>query len=169
MVFSLKKLKKSDPDIAHEALTLTEQLKDFSFIVSLVVWYDILYQINVVSKSLQSENADIIEGKEFLDKCCKFLEDYRKNGFMSALITAKELAGELGVEPIFKATRIRRTRRQPAELAPDEPAESAIKKFEIEFFNVLLDKAIIKLKERFSQFNEFSETWSFFVRFKEIT
>jgi hypothetical protein len=38
------------PDIAHEATTLSHQLKDFSFLVSLVVWYDVLFQVSVVSK-----------------------------------------------------------------------------------------------------------------------
>lgn len=44
---------KNDVSISHEAITLAKQLKDFGFIVSLVVWYEILFQINVVSKSLQ--------------------------------------------------------------------------------------------------------------------
>lgn len=40
---------KTDVQVSHEATTLAEQFKDFSFIVSLVVCYDILFQINVVS------------------------------------------------------------------------------------------------------------------------
>ncbi|XP_026482823.1 uncharacterized protein LOC113391064 [Ctenocephalides felis] len=63
---------KTDVQMSHEATILAEQLKDFSFIVSLVVWYDILHQINV--------------------------EDYRNTGFKSAILTAKELAEELEIE-----------------------------------------------------------------------
>lgn len=46
--------KKNYLQVSHGASTLAQQLKDFSFIVSFVVWYKILFQIHVVSKSLQS-------------------------------------------------------------------------------------------------------------------
>lgn len=82
----------------HVKIHTLKKLSDTRCIVSFVIWYNILFQINVISKSLQFENADIVKGKEFLDKCCKFLEDYRRNGFMSSLITAKELAKKLVVE-----------------------------------------------------------------------
>jgi hypothetical protein len=42
-----------DPDIAHEATTLFHQLTDFSSLVSLVIWYDVLFKISVVSKSMR--------------------------------------------------------------------------------------------------------------------
>ena len=61
---------KTDVQVSHKATTLAEQLKDFSFIVSLV---DILFQINVVSKSLQSTDMD-------LGKCTKILKMHRNIG-----------------------------------------------------------------------------------------
>jgi hypothetical protein len=45
-----EKEERHDPDVAHEATTLSRQLKDFSFLVSLVVWYGALFKISVVSK-----------------------------------------------------------------------------------------------------------------------
>ena len=67
---------KTDVQVSHEATTLAE-VKDFSFIVSLVVWYDILFQIHVVSKSLQSADMDLSKCTEILKKCCAFLEEYQ--------------------------------------------------------------------------------------------
>ncbi|XP_026464928.1 uncharacterized protein LOC113367543 [Ctenocephalides felis] len=118
---------KTDVQMSHEATTLAEQLKDFSFIVSLVVWYDILHQINVVSKSPQSTDMDLGKCTQMLKKCCNFLEDYRNTGFKSAILTANELAEELEIE------------RQAGEIARDDPITSPEKKFEVEFFNCLLD------------------------------
>jgi hypothetical protein len=37
-------------------LTLFQQLKDFSFFVSLVLRYDVLFQINIISITMQSQN-----------------------------------------------------------------------------------------------------------------
>ncbi|KAG5899695.1 hypothetical protein JTB14_030092 [Gonioctena quinquepunctata] len=112
---------KTDVQVSHEATTLAEQLKDFSFIVSLVVWYDILFQINIVSKSLQATDMDLGKCTEMLEKCCNFLEDYRNTGFKSAILTAKELTEELEIEPVFRATtRIRYVKRQAGEIARDE-------------------------------------------------
>ncbi|XP_050552386.1 52 kDa repressor of the inhibitor of the protein kinase-like [Spodoptera frugiperda] len=163
------KIYKTDVQVSHEATTLAEQLKDFSFIVSLVVWYDILFQINVVSKSLQSPDIDLSKCTEMLKKCCTFLKEYRNTGFKSAISTAKELAEELEVEPVFKATkRIRFVKRQADETARDEPIVSPEKKFEVEFFNSLLDATLISVNERFEQFNEYSDCWSFLYNIKQI-
>ena len=87
----------------------------------MIVWYDVLFQINVVSKALQAKDMDIAECVEMLKKCCEFLEDYRKNGFHQAIITAKDLAEELQIEPVFKSLkRIRRAKRQFDEIVQDE-------------------------------------------------
>ncbi|XP_026464611.1 uncharacterized protein LOC113367198 [Ctenocephalides felis] len=69
------KTQKTDVQMFHEATTVAEQLKDFSFIVSLVAWYDILNQINVVSKSLQS--TDMYTNVE---KMLKFFGRLQKYG-----------------------------------------------------------------------------------------
>ncbi|KAL4710148.1 hypothetical protein ACJJTC_006445 [Scirpophaga incertulas] len=120
---------KTDVQVSHEATTLVEQLRDFSFIVSLVVWYDILFQINIVSKSLQSTDMDLGKCTEMLKKCCHFMEDYRNTGFKSAILTAKELAAELQIEPVFQARRrIRHVKRQVGEIARDDPITSLEKK-----------------------------------------
>ncbi|XP_052754162.1 LOW QUALITY PROTEIN: 52 kDa repressor of the inhibitor of the protein kinase-like [Galleria mellonella] len=159
----------TDVQVSHEATTLAEQLKDFGFIVSLVVWYDILFQINVVSKSLQSTDMDLGKCTDMLKKCCNFLEEYRNTGFKSAILTAKELAEELEIEPVFRATtRIRRVKRQAGETAQDEPITSPEKKIEVEFFNCLLDTTLTSLNEGFEQSCEYSESWSFLYNLKQI-
>ena len=45
----------SDVGIRHEATTLAAQLIIFSFITSIVVWYDLLFQINIVSKQCKGK------------------------------------------------------------------------------------------------------------------
>ena len=142
----------TDVQVSHEGTTLAEQLKDFSFAVLLAVWYDILFQINVVSKSLQSTDMDFVKCTEILKKCCTFLEEYRNTGLKSAILTAKELAEELEIESVFRATtRVQCVERQAGETARDEPTTSPEKKFEVGFFNCLLDSTLSSVNERFDQ------------------
>ena len=44
----------ADAAIRHEAQTLADQIMKFDFIVALNTWYDILFSVNYVSKSLQA-------------------------------------------------------------------------------------------------------------------
>ena len=41
-----------DPKARSEAISLINELKDFKFIVSVVFWYSILFQVILVSKQL---------------------------------------------------------------------------------------------------------------------
>ena len=74
---------------------------------------------------------------EILEKCCAFLEEYKNTGYKSAILTIKELAEELDIEPMFRATtRIQHVKRQAGETACDEPASSPEKKFEVVFWTL---------------------------------
>ncbi|XP_004206892.2 zinc finger MYM-type protein 1-like [Hydra vulgaris] len=162
-LIALSEIEGCNPETAHEAITLGEQLKDFSFLVSLIVWYDALFQVNIVSKTLQEKDMDITQCAKLLKSCCSFLENYRKCGFKDAIIKAKDLAIELQVEPVFKPLkRIIRVKRHS-----DEPAQDGIylfspeKKLEVDFFNPLLDTFLISIRERFIQLENYSEVWGF--------
>nr|XP_047132570.1 LOW QUALITY PROTEIN: zinc finger MYM-type protein 1-like [Hydra vulgaris] len=162
-LIALSEIEGCNPETAHEAITLGEQLKDFSFLVSLIVWYDVLFQVNIISKTLQEKDMDITQSAKLLKSCCSFLENYKKMGFKDAIIKAKDLAIELQVEPVFKPLkRIIRVKRHF-----DEPAQDGIylfspeKKLEIDFFNPLLDTSLISMRERFIQLENYSEVWGF--------
>ena len=42
-----------DPQIESEAESLGNAMKDYTFLVSLVFWYDLLFQVNYVSKNFK--------------------------------------------------------------------------------------------------------------------
>jgi hypothetical protein len=59
---------------------LFPQLKYFKFfLVSLAVWYDALFQIRVVCKSMQSQNFEVCKSMESSEGCHEFLEEYAGN------------------------------------------------------------------------------------------
>nr|XP_047127691.1 zinc finger MYM-type protein 1-like [Hydra vulgaris] len=162
-LIALSEIEGCNPETAREAITVGEQLKDFSFLVSLIVWYDVLFQVNIVSKTLQEKDMDITQCAKLLKSCCSFLENYRKCGFKDAIIKSKNLAIELQVEPVFKPLkRIIRVKRHF-----DEPAQDGIylfspeKKLEIDFFNPLLETSLISMREKFIQLENYSEVCGF--------
>lgn len=53
-------------------------------------------------------------------------------------------------------------------MTTDKPIESPKKKFEIEFFNQLLDTSLTSVKKRFRQLHDYSEIWSFLYNVKNI-
>ena len=49
----------NDPQSCSEAESLADAIVEFSFLVSVVFWYDILHRVNSISKTLQTEDADL--------------------------------------------------------------------------------------------------------------
>lgn len=69
----------NDPKTKYEAHSLVvNELESYEFILSLVIWYKILVEVNIVNKHLQNENMDLETGTKLLDGLMTFLENYRE-------------------------------------------------------------------------------------------
>lgn len=165
---TLSETDSSDISIKHEAYTLSEQISTFSFLVMLVTWYNILYRVNIVSKSMQSAAMDIASVVSLMKSCTEFVTEYRVTGFENSLVDAKELAESLEVEPIFIEKRLRRKKQMFAYESRDEIVISPKNNFKNNVFNVILDNAIASLQERFQQLNEFHQTWGILYNLKKL-
>ncbi|XP_067130868.1 zinc finger MYM-type protein 1-like [Centruroides vittatus] len=91
-----------DPQIKSEAESLGNAMKDYKFLVSLVFWYDLLFQVNYVSKELQSKPVDVSIALSSFEKLLKWLSDYRNTGFEQVLVQAKTLAEDLEISTEFE-------------------------------------------------------------------
>ena len=80
-----------------EANSLAKEVDSYQFLISSVVWYDILNTIYVTSNLLQSKNFDILKAVKCLERNLSFLKKYRETGFQGALVSAKELAEKLNI------------------------------------------------------------------------
>ena len=58
-LIALEKASTDDPMAVSECQSLVSALENFEFIVGLVIWHDILFSINKVSKKLQSKIVSI--------------------------------------------------------------------------------------------------------------
>lgn len=97
--------------IISEAEGLIQQMETFDFTVLTVILYDLLHAVNIVSKYLQSEDMQLDIAVKNLKGLLKFLNNYRDSGFVSAIISAKEIAEIIDIEPEFKIKRMRRKKK----------------------------------------------------------
>ncbi|XP_065639625.1 zinc finger MYM-type protein 1-like [Hydra vulgaris] len=101
-------LEKRDGVTATEVRPLTEYIRTWSFLLKIIIWYDVLFQINKSSKLLLSPaiSLDILACE--IQATNAFLYEYRENGFFDACVKASEIAELFGIERVFPITRSRK-------------------------------------------------------------
>ncbi|KAH1175528.1 hypothetical protein KIL84_008402 [Mauremys mutica] len=117
---------------------------DFKFLVSIVVWHDILFQGNVGCKAIQTQSMDNVTATTLMRSCLDLVVASRDNGFEDA----KELVENVGIEPVFKETHIHQKQRQFGCEVRDEVMGSSEEKFKREVFCSLIDIARVSIKKR---------------------
>lgn len=78
----------------------------FEFILSTVIWYDLLNAINKVSKILQREDISIDFALKNYVALKVFLTEYRENGYKNAEKETIKLCQKLEIIPEFKKKEI---------------------------------------------------------------
>nr|XP_034591757.1 zinc finger MYM-type protein 1-like [Setaria viridis] len=88
----------NDPKTSSEAKGLANnELGEYEFIVAIVIWYEVLYAINLVSKHLQAKDMLIDVAIEKVEGLISFFKGYRETGFSEALEIAKGIAFEMDI------------------------------------------------------------------------
>lgn len=148
-----------------EASSLAKKINSFKFIFGTFIWYDILSEVNASSKQLQNISCNIIEALKSLDVTKNFLTSYRsETNFLEVKHQAHSFALNNGFNADFSTSDSTRTRRVKTHFdyeCPDEPITNFKRKFQINFFNVILDSAITSLNERFEQLNKYESIFGF--------
>ncbi|XP_035837182.1 zinc finger MYM-type protein 1-like [Helianthus annuus] len=106
---ALREVRGTDRDakIISEAKSLEEyELGDFEFLAQIVIWFELLSKVNVVSKRLQAKYVVLDVAIDEVDKLIKFFKNYREVGFSKALDEPREIANEIGVNAEFRQKRV---------------------------------------------------------------
>jgi hypothetical protein len=85
---------------------------NFEFNLATIMWYDILFAVNTVSKLLQSADMQLDVAIQQINALVTYLTKYRDTGFHSAMIAANEIASAMEVEQVFKQKRNRWSKGQ---------------------------------------------------------
>ena len=83
----------------------TYELENFEFLFGMIIWYELLFAINTVSKIMQTEDMHIDVAIRELGKLISYIQKYRETGFEQALITTKEISSEMKIEAVFHEKR----------------------------------------------------------------
>ena len=93
-----------------------------------------------------------------------FLQDYRQNGYSTAMVSAREIAEDVGIESTFVEKRKRNRNRMFDYESEDQSSElSQESQFKVNFFLHLVDHAIASLNDRFEQTHFVSEIFNFLL------
>ncbi|XP_076059637.1 zinc finger MYM-type protein 1-like [Oratosquilla oratoria] len=119
-----------------EAKELADAVSKYEFVVSLVTWYNILFEVNITSKHFQDKDADLNSATKQLEATKSYLLSCRcDDGFQKVLVDATEVAQDLEIEPQFekKQSRKRRKKRLFDYEAHEESLEDPSQTSKVEF------------------------------------
>ncbi|KAK2656116.1 hypothetical protein Ddye_009168, partial [Dipteronia dyeriana] len=90
----------NDPNAKSDAESLAKYVVgNYEFLLGIVIRYEILFVVNLVSKSFQRKYMSIDIVLDQLSILMKVFKNYRDEGFKSVLVSAKEIACEMGIQP----------------------------------------------------------------------
>ncbi|XP_022178815.1 zinc finger MYM-type protein 1-like [Myzus persicae] len=157
-----------DPKIKSESLSLANYEFSYDFILSVVIWYELLSAINKVSKSLQSEAMELSNAVQLLSGLKDFFNNFREKGFELSKKTAQQLCEDIGTQPIFKQSRVLKKSKQFDYECNDTRTVSNEQKFYQDYFLALVDQAIVSINQRFEQLSEHSENFGFLYNIENL-
>ena len=105
---------------------------------------------------------------EKLKGLISFFEKYREDGFENAIISAKEIATEMDIEPKFREKCIIRRKRQFDEIIDNEVLKTLEESFKSDYFLYILDHAITSFRSRFKQFKIYQDIFDFLFSIEKL-
>ncbi|XP_020875868.1 zinc finger MYM-type protein 1-like [Arabidopsis lyrata subsp. lyrata] len=158
-----------------ESLAMSEihGIGSFEFLFGMVIWYELLFVVNKVSKILQSEDMDIDIAIAQLKGLVSFFRNYRETGFQAAKVEAERIAISMDIEPVFsvKAKRVCKRKRyhdEEAEKVGEDVILSAEENFRINYFIKIVDQGLVSLETRFDQLQSYEKTFGFLFDLKKL-
>ncbi|XP_044857968.1 uncharacterized protein LOC123361855 [Mauremys mutica] len=107
---------------------------------------------------------DFVTATTSMRSCLDFVVAYRDERFEDAIPAAKEMAENLGVQPVFKKTRIHRKKRQFGYEGRNEVMGSLEEKFKRGFFCSLIDTVQVSIEESPFVMSGPAWSWPFMMR-----
>jgi hypothetical protein len=131
--------------------------------VAVVIWYEVLFAVNLVSKHLQAKDMLIDVAIEKVQGLISFFEGYRETGFLEALEIAKGIALEMDIGTTFRKRREIKRKRHFDENPDDTDTatQSPEDLFRRSYFVPVVDQAIVSLRRRFEQYQSYQKKFGF--------
>ncbi|KAJ1283327.1 hypothetical protein BS78_03G119900 [Paspalum vaginatum] len=153
-----------------DAQSLVKSLENFEFLVGMVIWHDILFYVDMVSKKLRSKIVCMDATLKQIEGVISYFQKYRNENFDSSIEIAKSIASDMGIEPKFPTKRQGKRKRHFDEIndQDEEIQLSAIESFRVNYFLVIVDTAIASLTSQFEQPKTFEKVFDFLFNSKNL-
>ena len=141
---------KHDAYEVKQAYDLQRQL-DWTFLMTLTWWNDVLLIIDSASRLLQAKSNDLFMVVECFQHNAAQIEELRNDKFKEYLKQTSEMWLALGFpaeEATFKEIRIRRKKRMADELVRDEVPASQEDRYRTDVYFRVLDNMVGEIKSR---------------------
>ena len=89
-------IQKQDGKTANDVRSLINVISSWKFILAIVMWHDILFQVNKTRKFCKLAAFHVVKSE--IHTTQSFLQDCRQNGYNTAIVSAREIAEDVGVE-----------------------------------------------------------------------
>ncbi|KAJ8875111.1 hypothetical protein PR048_023002 [Dryococelus australis] len=138
----------------NTALGIAKKLQSLKFLCCLVIWYEILFKINMVSKALKKVTSDLQSSMDLFKSAQRFLENIRaEEGSNNVITDAKGLAEKVGVAAEFeKETQVcpRKIKKDFSYEIEDEPFQAGRTSFKnySKSFKFLYDIENLQTRDR---------------------
>ncbi|RYE19970.1 MAG: hypothetical protein EOP45_11795 [Sphingobacteriaceae bacterium] len=123
-------------------------IQNYEFLLALIIWHDLLFVVNNVSKFLQTKDMQMDVAIKELESLLGFLKQYREIGYDQAKLQATTIAIEMDMEPVFIEKRRVQRKRQFDDNASDALSQSEEESFKINYFFYIVDQAISSFHSR---------------------
>ena len=163
----------NDPKIKSEAESLaTHGIGNFEFLVAMIIWFELLTDVNEINKSLQQKKDMRIDvAIELVKGLIKYLKKYRESGFVNAKASAEKIGNEMEIECVFIQKRqIRRKQHydENSSQLTQLNLESAEESFRNHYFLYIVDQTIGSVDRRFKQYSTYENIFGFLFSIERL-
>ncbi|XP_013639654.1 PREDICTED: zinc finger MYM-type protein 1-like [Brassica oleracea var. oleracea] len=155
------------------AMSETYGIGSFEFLIGMIIWYELLFVVNKVSKILQSKDMDIDIAIAQVKGLISFFKDYRETGFQAAKVEAEKIAIAMEIDHVF-SVKVKRfiKKKQYHDEEPRKDDEDVIftaeENFRINYFIKIVDQSLVSFEKRFDQFQSYEKTFGFLFDLKKL-
>ena len=156
-------------DVCNDVENLIQSLQSLEFILLITFWFKVLQTINDVSVLLQASKITIDEELRLIESVQDDLKRVRESWSVIS-VESKLVASSLGLSEHFREKRRRISTR-----FHDEPRDSEDeqhnqeREFQINVFNVALDRVISEIGRRFEKTKQVNDMFSFLWNFSGVS
>jgi len=164
LIISLDTIQSShdfNPEIKAKARNLKEAFMSYELILTALIYIKIFKIVGPLSRYLQTSGIDLIKSQELVNKALHNLKQIQRgmkdvkseaDKFITIIEETFEDKHNMDVliEKEFPKIRCRHKKKMADEMTSDQPILDAEEKFTVEVHNIIFDKTISCMEERFS-------------------